>query len=357
MRLYRSILLVLILLIGFNPSYSQGSADKKSGVIVLPAIFFSPETSLGFGVAGMFYFRTSEDSLSKPSNFQSVLIYTLENQVLITFPYNLFFHEDKLWMKGEISYYIYPYQYYGIGSDVDLNKFETYTADFFRLESNALFQAKPDLYLGPTLFFDKYFLIATDDAGELQSNQITGINGGNVFGIGATAIYDKRNNIFAPSAGYYLEGRILKYEKALIGEYSFTDIYIDARKYYSPLNKTELAFNFFHQTILGNPPFYNLALLGGGKQMRGYYDGGYRDNHQTILQTEMRRYLSKRIIISAFGGLGSISDQLGAYEKLLGSYGVGLRYEINSKEKIRIRLDYARGANTSGFYININEAF
>ena len=91
--------------------------------------------------------------------------------------------------------------------------------------------------------------------------------------------------------------------------------------------------------------------------MRGYYEGAYRDHHQTVLQTEMRHYLFKRVLVSAFGGVGSISENFGQYEKLLGSYGVGLRYEINSKEKIRIRVDYARGANTSGFYININEAF
>ncbi|WP_421868869.1 BamA/TamA family outer membrane protein [Marinoscillum sp.] len=331
--------------------------DKTSGIIVLPAIFFSPETSLGFGVAGMRYFRTSSDSLARPSNVQAVFIYTLENQVLATMPFNVFLNKDKHWLKGEWAYYIYPYQFYGVGSEVDLDTYEVYTADFLRMETNWLFKLHSDFYLGPTIFFDNYFNIEVDANGELATGDILGIEPQQVFGIGGSFILDKRNNLFSPSDGYYLEGRVLQYENRAIGDYSFTDMYIDARKYFSPIDRTEVGLQFYHQSILGDAPFYNLALLGGGRRMRGYYQGAYRDHHQTILQTETRRYLTKRIIFSAFGGLGSIAEEFGSYEKLLGSYGVGLRYEINSKEKIRIRVDYARGANTSGFYININEAF
>lgn len=335
----------------------KSKKDKKNGIILLPAIFFSPETSLGFGAAGMYYFRTNSDSIAKPSNVQGVVIYTLEKQVLITFPFNLFLKNDQYWANGEWAYYIYPYQYYGTGSDVDLDNFEVYTADFLRMETNLLYKIRENLYVGPTIFFDHYYKIKLDENGLLATNQTLGINPQQVFGIGASFILDKRNNIFSPSGGYYLEGSILKYEKQFIGDYGFTDMYIDARKYYSPFDKSEIGFQLYHQSVLGNAPFYNLALLGGGRQMRGYYEGAYRDHHQTVLQTEMRHYLFKRVLVSAFGGVGSISENFGQYEKLLGSYGVGLRYEINSKEKIRIRVDYARGANTSGFYININEAF
>lgn len=357
MHIIRSSICVFILFWSIHVVHAQPEKEKRSGLIVLPAIFFSPETSLGFGVAGMYYFRTSEDSLSRPSNFQSVLIYTLENQVLITFPYNFFLKQDRYWVKGEYAYYIYPYQYYGTGSNINLDEYEIYTAEFLRAETNLLYQAKPSLYLGPTIFYDRYFNIDISQDGELYRQQINGINPGNVFGLGATLIYDKRNNVFSPCGGYYLEGRILQYENAFIGDYSFTDMYVDIRKYFAPLDKTELACQFFHQSVFGNAPFYNLAMLGGGRQMRGYYKGGYRDNHQTVLQTEVRQYIHKRVLISAFGGIGSISNSIGNYDKVLGSYGIGIRAEINQKEHIRIRVDYARGANTSGFYININEAF
>ncbi|MEQ8470519.1 MAG: hypothetical protein RIC35_05005 [Marinoscillum sp.] len=359
MRKILSAVFIITLSVVASGQDSTSSKRKTKGIVVLPAIFYSPETNWGFGVAGIKYFRINDDSLSKPSNIQGVFIYTLENQVLITMPYNLFLKQEKLWLRGEWAYYVYPYEYYGIGTDIDLSDegYESYTANFLRFETNALYQARKDLYVGGTLFFDNYFDISTQPDGELNTQNISGIDGGRLFGLGVTFILDKRNNIFSPSAGFYMEGRILKYEDVAVGDYSFTDMYVDARKYFEPAERWEWGFQFYHQSVLGNPPFYNYALLGGGKLMRGYYRGGYRDHHQTVLQTDLRRYLSKRIVACAFGGFGSVSETLGAYNKVLGSYGVGIRYEINTKEKLRIRLDYARGANTSGFYININEAF
>ncbi|WP_221409578.1 BamA/TamA family outer membrane protein [Marinoscillum furvescens] len=338
--------------------FAQDSTQNKDkGIIVLPAVFFSPETSLGFGGAGLFYFRTSKDSTAAPSNIQSIFIYTLENQILFTNPYGIFLKGDQYWLKGELGYYLYPYEYYGIGSDISLDRFEAYTASFLRFEVNALKLLKDNFYLGPTLFYDQYFHIKTDAEGELNQRNIRGVRGGQLLGGGASFVLDKRNNVFCPFRGYYLEGRVLQYQDAAFGDYAFTDIFFDARKYFHPADGWETAFQLYHQSVVGDVPFYNYALLGGGKRMRGYYRGAYRDHHFSTLQAEVRKYVFKRIIISAYGGIGGVNDTFASFDKLLGSYGVGLRYEINPEEHIRIRLDYARGHNTSGFYININEAF
>lgn len=352
-------LVILFLLVSNHALWSQqdSTKNKDQGIIVLPAVFFSPETSLGFGGAGLYYFRTSPDTALAPSNIQSIFIYTLENQILFTNPYGIFLNGEDYWLKGELSYYLYPYEYYGIGSDISLDDFEAYTASFIRLELNALKQLKDDFYLGPTLFYDQYFNIKTDEEGELSQQKILGVSGGNLLGGGASFVLDKRNNVFCPFQGYYLEGRVLRYQTATIGDYAFTDVFFDARKYFYPTKGWETAFQFYHQSVIGDVPFYNYALLGGGKRMRGYYRGAYRDNHFSTAQAEVRKYLFKRIIISAYGGIGGVNDTFASFDKLLGSYGVGLRYEINSAEHIRIRVDYARGHNTSGFYININEAF
>lgn len=332
--------------------------EDKRGFLILPAVFYSPETSLGFGVAGIVYFRPKNEAQNlKPSNVQSILIYTLERQVLITAPYNFFLKAEEYWLNGQFEYNIYPYEYYGTGTDISQDEFETYTANFVRLELNALKQIKKDVYLGPTVFMDNYFSIETDPDGELSENEILGIRPNTVFGLGLSFTLDRRNNIFSPVDGYYLDSRLLVYEEKVLGDYGFGDLYVDMRKYFHPFDTYEAGIQFYHQTILGTPPFYNYALLGGGKLMRGYYKGAYRDNHQAVLQGEIRRYLFNRIILSAFGGMGSVSDTFFGYNKLLGSYGLGLRFEINKEEHLRIRLDYARGLNTDGIYININEAF
>lgn len=348
-------------------SVQQASAQLKDRImkmltedrdlVVLPAFFVSPETSAGFGMAAMYHFRPGGDTLSRPSNVQSVIIYTLENQVLLTIPYNIFLKNEKYWLYGELGFFIYPYRFYGIGSDISTRNYEPYSASFFRLELNALKKLSEGFYLGPTLFYDEYFKIKTEANGMLDTTNILGTDARSLLGIGTSFILDHRDNIFAPREGYYLEGRALFYEDQVIGGYQFSDFYIDARKYFHLDDQWETGFQFYHQSIFGDPPFYNLSQLGNSRIMRGYFRGAYRDFHQVALQSEIRHYLFDRVIFSAFGGLGAVADDMFGYEKLLGSYGVGLRYEINTKERIRIRLDYARGHESSGFYININEAF
>ncbi|WP_421895568.1 BamA/TamA family outer membrane protein [Marinoscillum sp.] len=352
----KQVLLILTVFAGLNlHGQKADSTVKKKGFIVLPAVFYSPETSLGFGAASLTYFRSRKNPDVRPSNIQNIFIYTLESQILFTNRYNVFLNNEQYWINGELGFYVYPYEYYGVGND--LNEAEFYTADFLRVEINALRQAQKDFYLGPTLFYDHYFKISTDPNGALEGNDVLGNDPGVLMGFGASFILDKRNNVFCPYQGYYLEGRLLKYEKSLIGDYAFTDIFLDARKYFHVGERLETAFQFYQQSVLGDPPFYNYALMGGSKRMRGYYKGAYRDHHFTVAQTELRHYIFDKVVLSAFGGLGAVSDNFMQYEKLLGSYGVGLRYEINSVERIRIRLDYARGHLTDGFYININEAF
>lgn len=338
-------------------SLPEDLGDKKR-FIILPAAFYSPETSLGFGVAAIVYFRPKDASYSlRPSNTQSVLIFTLEKQMLFTTPYDFFIDKENYWLTGQIEYNIYPYEFYGIGSDISMDDFESYSANFLHFEFSALKKIGEGFYLGPTIFLDQYFKIKADPEGKLRSNNTLGVEANGLLGVGATFRLDKRNNIFSPVGGYYIESQFLQYENKLFGAYSFSDFSVDFRKYFHPWNELETGVQLFHQTIFGDPPFYNYALMGGGKLMRGYYKGAYRDNHQTVLQGEVRKYIFKRIILSAFGGFGSVAESFMKYDKLLGSYGIGVRYELDPDEHLRIRLDYARGLNTDGIYININEAF
>lgn len=336
--------------------------EKKRNVIILPALFFSPETSLGFGAGSIFYFRQKGEENLNPSSIRSVFIYTLENQVLFTNEYDFFLDRENYWLNGQVSYNIYPYEYYGVGTDI-FSEAEFYSANFMQIELNALKKIRPDFYFGPTIWLDHYFNIDLDSGTVLDTENILGTEPNTLFGLGLSFILDKRNNVFSPYKGYYLQGRILGFEDKILGAYNFTDIFVDARKYFHLWDKLETGLNFYHQSILGTPPFYNYALMGGSKLMRGYYKGAYRDNHQTVFQGEIRGYpfngenILNRIVLSVFGGIGSVSGDFMQYDKLLGSYGVGVRFDLDPEEKLRIRLDYARGHNTDGFYININEAF
>jgi hypothetical protein len=102
-----------------------------------------------------------------------------------------------------------------------------------------------------------------------------------------------------------------------------------------------------------------MSLLGGGKRMRGYYEGRYRDQNVGLLQSELRLDVYKRLGAVVFGSVGV----LGSDESLLrlhepkGAYGAGLRFSLTKRDRLNLRVDYGLARQSSGFYLTVGEAF
>lgn len=351
----------ILFFLSFSNLIAQEKSDSigienKTGLVILPVIYSSPETGLGVGGAGLYYFETGNTE-NRLSSLQFAAIYTFKNQLLINNPFQYFDKKDKYWLSGEASYYIFPFNYYGRGTAINLDEFETYEARYLRFRLQALRQIKKKRYFGPRLWVDHYFAIDTDPSGALQSGEILGSEPGTVSGAGAAGIIDERNNIFSPSKGYYIEFSALRYSSAFASDFNFTNFTIDLRKYYEGANRDELGMQFFHNSTIGNVPFNYLARLGGSRTNRGYYEGAYNDTNYTSMQAEYRHYFFNRIIGAAFVGAGTVYPRIGDIDEVLPSVGFGFRYELKKKEKIRIRLDFAFGKDTFGFYLDFNEAF
>ena len=104
-------------------------------------------------------------------------------------------------------------------------------------------------------------------------------------------------------------------------------------------------------------PWPMLARMGGGQRMRGYYQGRYTDNDMITVQVELRQRIWRRIGCAVWGGAGNVFPSLSRFDwsQTLPNYGAGLRWEL--KKRVNVRLDYGFGKKTSGFLLNINEAF
>lgn len=91
--------------------------------------------------------------------------------------------------------------------------------------------------------------------------------------------------------------------------------------------------------------------------MRGYYQGRYTDNDMITVQVELRQHIWRRIGCAVWGGAGNVFPSLSRFDwsQTLPNYGAGLRWEL--KKRVNVRLDYGFGKKTSGFLLNINEAF
>ena len=68
-----------------------------------------------------------------------------------------------------------------------------------------------------------------------------------------------------------------------------------------------------------------VALLGGSYQMRGYYEGQYRDNNLIEVQLELRQHLWKRNGMVLWVGAGNVFENFRKFNfsETLPNFGIG----------------------------------
>ena len=102
-----------------------------------------------------------------------------------------------------------------------------------------------------------------------------------------------------------------------------------------------------------------MALLGGTKRMRGYYEGRYRDNNAVLLQTESRFTVWKRFGVVGFYNFGGIASTISTFKlnEFKHTGGMGLRWMIDPERKVNLRVDSGYSEDGLAFYVTFGEAF
>lgn len=334
--------------------------NKRFKVIGLPLFFYVPETKFGGGGAGLVTFRFKKDSITtRPSSVQFGVAFTQLKQQLVYLPFQLWLKNEAYNVFGEIGYYKYNFFFWGVGNKQDSHLQELYDVKFPRIKFNALKRIAPFTYAGLKYNFDDFRVTRVDSAGLLGKGDITGSNGGIVSSLGIVAKYDSRDNLFYPTKGYFAELSFQVDDKALGSSFNNNRLIFDASTYFTTKFKHTLALNLYSVIGNGNIPFNQMALLGGTKKMRGFYEGRYRDKNLMMIQTEYRAPLFWRLGAVAFISAGDVSDKLSNFNlsdfKL--AYGGGLRVLLDKKQKINIRLDIGWADPKPNFYLTVTEAF
>jgi len=335
---------------------------KRNSLAGFPVAYFTPETNWSFGAVGLFAFRAKgEADESRPSQVSLAAAYTLNKQILLFIPFRLFLKDEKFYNYGELGYYSYNYFYSGIGNDINPAEEEIFDVNFPRIKLNALVRVYPKTYAGLRYWYDGYDIVGTKENGLLQTNKPLGVEGGNVSGFGPMAVFDNRDNVFTPSNGYFIEAASLFAFQGIGSDFNFSKFSLDARKFIAigKKKRSVLALNAYGEFTGGDAPFFQLSYLGGGKRMRGYLEGRYRDKHHAMLQAEYRFPLFWRFGGVVFAGTGGVASQVGeVFNDLRLAYGGGIRFLLNKNEGANVRIDYGVGAKgNSGFYLTIGEAF
>ena len=269
------------------------ATNKKMEALfkILPVPIFSYTTEAGytFGLAKYNLLNLSKsDTISSPSKISEVVAFSTKGQVNISVSSELAWNKDKYLVMGYINYKRQPEYILGIGNDVKLENAEKITLTRLKFVNYGLVQVYDNLYLGIGVDLTNYTNIEKDSASFLIRDSITGVDGVTSSGMGFSAAYDTRDNRYNPYKGMYCIIKSLSFPSFMGNPYLFSSYDFDVRKYFNPWKEHVIAMQATTSYRTGEVPFYELAMLGGEDEMRGYYKGALRDNVLVDCQVEYR---------------------------------------------------------------------
>lgn len=362
------LLFVIITYIGLAPksAFTQDSTATAyhRSMIALPALGSSPETSFLFGGVGIYQFKMGDpQSETRTSSVVAAGIYTLKNQMSLAFEPSLILENESWILNGMYGYSYFPEAFWGVGAGLDDDDEMRLINRQIFLSQSALRQIVPKLFIGPQVRWANIYNMRFEnpDGDSIDRPAYTGTKDYSVMGLGFTLLWDTRDRFMFPTKNHMLQFDVMTNPSALSTIDSYTTYMLDARKYYdlSYNGSSVLAFQFVTKLTSGNPPINDLAMLGGERILRGYYQGRLRDRHGAQIQGELRQQVWERIGIAVFVSGGKIWDSFDEMkiQDTHISAGGGLRFNLNKEDPTNIRVDYGIGKNTSGLYITIGEAF
>lgn len=341
--------------------------ENKQRFILVPSVYYLPETSWYFGLAGFSYFKvnrnesTQKDTITRPSQVRLALGYTLNNQIVYWMPAEIFFKHNKYRLLAELGFYRWPYFFNGIGNGFTTFYEENYIATFPRFRVDFQKRLGKNIYFGPRYWFQYYIMNEVKSGGLLEPETIAGSGGGANSGVGINFLLDSRNSVFAPTKGWYAEYSNLFNTNFIGSDFNYQTHQVDVRKYFNLKNNHILALQAFGKFNFGDVPFNQLSLMGGHRMMRGYREGRFRDNHIVLSQIEYRSPLFYRVGVAFFAGVAVIANKPVnlALPNAKTSLGGGLRYSLDEKDRMHIRFDYAWGMGKENRYgyFTIGESF
>ncbi|MGB2958434.1 MAG: BamA/TamA family outer membrane protein, partial [Bacteroidota bacterium] len=283
-------------------------------------------------------------------------------QYSISLKPELFFARNRYYSSLNLAFSKILDRFYGIGNDTPESDKAPYLATAVDIEAKfrmpALFL--PDEILVDLIYdFRYYSVIDTKENPLLINDLVPGSGGGLSSGIGFGFVWDNRDNIYFPQSGMFHQFRAVFNMQAIGSDFDYNDYQLDLRGFYAVAPDNIIAAQLYAQAVRGFPPFYEMAALGGSERMRGYFEGRYRDRNYITAQVEYRSIVWWRIGLVGFLGAGQVADRTREmrWDEFKPTYGVGLRFVLDAKEKVDLRVDFGWGRGTNGIYFAINEAF
>lgn len=331
----------------------------------LPAVFYLPETSVGFGGVAVLSFWEDDDwsPIRLRSTVRLSAIYTVRRQAVVRA--QLRFRRQGWPFELNASYDVrsYPDRYYGVGAETG-KQYLVYTERSISVSHWLRLRLVPELFLlvGVTNTWTSVSSLRRGNvAPEEARESLRRPPGAATVGFDRLLFgleWDARDHPFAARRGAYVAARVEPTFGYDTGTTAWTRALFDVRGYVSPAGEHVLAARAYVETNRGDLPFTSMAALGGPERIRGMYAGRYRDRGVASLEVEYRTPFVWRLPGAAFAGAGTTfgrGDPLP--QSGVWNAGLGLRLRIDERMRTHARVDVSHGRTGFGLVAALGEAF
>lgn len=334
---------------------------------IMPA--YTPEMKFIITGGGLTTFKTKRNNPYLP---HSTLPVTFGISTNASFFATAFL--TSYWLDDRIRFYLdFWYRnmddnYWGIGVDNGLNvekgkETTQYHRNSYQLSPTLLFRVANQFYAGIKANFNS--TRATDISDLMKEDQHIAFFGTDIFnsGLGITLNYDSRDFPPNPSSGLVVKLEGIYFDKVFGSDYNYEIIEFDYRQYLEVIrNGSVLSWQIKARIGLDQVPWTNMSTIGSIYDLRGYYQGQFRDRSMTFILLEYRHTFfhsgsvepSRHGMVFWIGG-GTVYSTPQEIKKLLPNLGLGYRYEL--QPRMNLRIDIGFGTETMGVYLGFNEAF
>jgi outer membrane translocation and assembly module TamA len=335
---------------------------KKVNFLAVPILFRTPETGWAYGLSSSASFKTSfkSDTLTRTSVIQLMGIFSQRQQNIQAIDATIYFPKESYILYFQSSHSYFPDNLWGIGQHTNNDALERFASQQFFLTPHFKKRIWKRLFAGAIADYQNLININYQQNGVFDKEVVFGRSPYQILGLGLSLSYDTRNVAFWPTKGVFFQTQGVTYNSALVSDYDFTKWMMEFRFFKSIAKNHILAGQIHHVYNEGNVPFRSLSSFGGANQMRGFYQGRFKDKSMYSVIVEYRPYLFWKLSACVFAGTGNVYSQFNQINlnQLKYSFGGGLRMAILEKEKLHLRVDYGYSdAYNQGFYFTIGECF
>ncbi len=345
-------------IINYFGDANKPKRHKRFDFSVIGGPHYSSDSKFGLGVVLAGEYDTAFPDTLTDTQLSNVGLYadaTTAGHFSLSFRGNHFTPFNKFRATYDVTFESIDTKFWGIGyaqCSQDINETD-YRYLAARANINFSRNMGSNIYFGPVLVFDYINARHTDPSALWDGLPKHTLN----WGLGLALEYDTRDCITSCHKGLFFKMSQYFDPSWLGNKYAFA-VNEFTGAVYNPLWKGACLASQLHWRLTwGDTPWGAMSTLGGSHNMRGYFEGRYRDKSEVDICVELRQNVWRRNGVVLWGGAASIFAKPSQIQlkRILPNWGIGYRWEF--KKNMNIRLDLGFGRGQCGFIFNINEAF